>query len=99
MMTMMTIDDLLSQLNDLSLKLDTAPDDAAKFYLQILILDNGNFTPIASLPFDSGIDGGTVNGFSDLVYLGDDGVAFLSPSYSGLGKLYILRSPVIATPP
>ena len=35
---MMTIDDLLSQLNDLSLKLDTAPDDAAKFDLQILVL-------------------------------------------------------------
>ena len=35
---MMTIDDLLSQLNDLSLKLETAPDDAAKFDLQILVL-------------------------------------------------------------
>ena len=68
-------------------------------YLQILILDNGNFTPVASLPFDSGIDGGTVSGFSDLIYLGDDGVAFLSPSTVGLGKLYIFRSPMIGTPP
>ena len=35
---MMTIDDLLTELNDLSLKLETAPDDAAKFDLQILML-------------------------------------------------------------
>ena len=67
-------------------------------YLQILILDNGNFTPVASLPFDSGIDGGTVSGFTDLIYLGDDGVAFLNSS-TALGKLYIFRSPVIGTPP
>ena len=68
-------------------------------YVQLLILENNNFTPVASLPFDSGIDGGNVSCFSDLVYLGDDGVAFLSPSTVGIGKLYIFRSPVIGTPP
>jgi hypothetical protein len=68
-------------------------------YLQVLILDSDNFSPIASLPFDTGIDGGTVNDFSDLVYLGDDGIAFLSRSSAGLGKLWIFRSPVIGTPP
>lgn len=35
---MMTIDELLTQLSDLSLKLELAPDDATKFDLQILIL-------------------------------------------------------------
>jgi hypothetical protein len=35
---MMTIDELLTQLSDLSLKLEMAPDDASKFDLQILIL-------------------------------------------------------------
>ncbi|HSS40813.1 MAG TPA: hypothetical protein VLT58_18750 [Polyangia bacterium] len=68
-------------------------------FVQLLILDNDNFTPVASLPFDTGIDGGTVTDFSDLIYLGDDGVAFLSPTTVGLGKLYIFRSPLIATPP
>jgi hypothetical protein len=68
-------------------------------YVQLLILDSNNFTQVASLPFDTGIDGGTVSEFSDLIYLGDDGVAFLSPTTVGLGKLYIFRSPVIATPP
>ena len=68
-------------------------------YVQLLILENDNFTPVASLPFDSGIDGGDVSCFSDLIYLGDDGVAFLSPSTVGLGKLYIFRSPTIGTPP
>lgn len=68
-------------------------------FLQLLILDNDNFTPVASLPFDSGIDGGTISGFSDLIYLGDDGVAFLGETFSGTDKLWILRSPVIGTPP
>jgi hypothetical protein len=70
-------------------------------YLQILILDSGTFAPVAALPFDSGIDGGTVSGYSDLVYLGDDGVAFLGPSNLGVSgqALYIFRSPVIASPP
>jgi hypothetical protein len=71
-------------------------------YLQVLILDSGTFTPVASLPFDSGIDGGTINaGYSDLVYLGDDGIAFLGPSNLGVtGQvLYIFRSPMIAAPP
>ena len=35
---MMTIDELLTQLSDLSLKLELAPDDTTKFDLQILIL-------------------------------------------------------------
>ena len=35
---MMTIDELLTQLSDLFLKLEVAPDDATKFDLQILIL-------------------------------------------------------------
>jgi hypothetical protein len=68
-------------------------------FLQLLILDSNNFTPVASLPFDSGIDGGTISGFSDLIYLGDDGVAFLGTTTSGTDKLWILRSPVIGTPP
>ena len=70
-------------------------------YLQIVILDSTTFAPVASLSFDSGIDGGTVNGYSDLVYLGDDGVAFLGPSNLGNSGqlLYIFRSPVIAAPP
>ena len=38
MMTMMTIDELLTQLTDLSLKLELTPDDATKFDLEILIL-------------------------------------------------------------
>jgi len=37
MMTM-TIDELLTQLSDLSLKLELTPDDPTKFDLQILIL-------------------------------------------------------------
>ena len=52
-------------------------------FLQVLILDSGNFNPVASLPFDTGIDGGTISGYSDLIYLGDDGVAFLGPSNLG----------------
>ncbi|HVZ86527.1 MAG TPA: hypothetical protein VHG72_06140, partial [Polyangia bacterium] len=68
-------------------------------FLQLLILDNDNFTPVASLPFDSGIDGGTISGFSDLIYLGDDGVAFLGTTSGGTDKLWILRSPVIGAPP
>jgi hypothetical protein len=68
-------------------------------FLQLLILDSDTSTPLASLPFDSGIDGGNVSAFSDLVYLGDDGVAFLSPSTVGIGSLYIFRSPLIGTPP
>src|SRR5260221_13786215 len=35
---MMTIDELLTQLSGLSLKLELTPDDATKFDLQILIL-------------------------------------------------------------
>ena len=38
MTTMMTIDELLTQLSDLSLKLELTPDDLTKFDLQILIL-------------------------------------------------------------
>ncbi len=34
----MTIDELLTQLSDLSLKLESAPDDATKFDLEMLIL-------------------------------------------------------------
>ena len=49
-------------------------------YVQFLILDNANFTPVATLPFDTGIDGGDVNLYSDLIYLGGDAVAFLSPT-------------------
>jgi len=52
---MMTIDELLTQLTDLSLKLELAPDDAAKFDLQILILQLRKqvvaqaFDPLATL--------------------------------------------------
>jgi len=74
-------------------------DSAIPGLLELLILDSGTFAPVASLSFDSGLDGGSVSNFSDLIYLGDDGVAFLSPSTVGTGQLYIFRSPVIGTPP
>ena len=51
----MTINELLTQLSDLSLKLELTPDDAAKFDLQILILQLRKqvvaqaFDPLATL--------------------------------------------------
>ena len=56
---MMTIDELLTQLSDLSLKLEMTPDDATKFDLQILILQLRKqvgaqaFDPLATLPNSS----------------------------------------------
>ena len=51
----MTIDELLTQLSDLSLKLELTPDDPAKFDLQILMLQLRKqvvaqaFDPLATL--------------------------------------------------
>ncbi len=56
---MMTIEELLTQLSGLSLKLETAPDDATKFDLQILILQLRKqvvaqaFDPLTALPDSS----------------------------------------------
>jgi len=56
---MMTIEELLTQLSDLSLKLEAAPDDATKFDLQILVLQLRKqvvaqaFDPLAALPASS----------------------------------------------
>jgi hypothetical protein len=56
---MMTIDELLTQLSDLSLKLEVTPDDSTKFDLQILILQLRKqalaqvFDPLTALPNSS----------------------------------------------
>jgi hypothetical protein len=55
----MTIDELLTQLSELSLKLEMTPDDATKFDLQILILQLRKqavaqaFDPLTALPNSS----------------------------------------------
>jgi hypothetical protein len=64
---------------------------------QLRILDSGTFTQVASLSLGSGAGG--ITQLSNLVYLGDDGVAFLSPTSVGTGNVYIFRSPLIASPP
>jgi hypothetical protein len=52
---MITIDELIRQLSDLSLKLESAPDDAAKFDLEMLVLELRKqteaqaFDPLAAL--------------------------------------------------
>jgi hypothetical protein len=66
--------------------------------LELRILDSGTFTQVASLSLGTSFSDG-ITSASDLVYLGDDGVAFLSPGNALPQGLYIFRSPMIGTPP
>jgi hypothetical protein len=58
----MTIDELYTQLSDLSAKLDSAPDDEAKFGLQMLVLTLNKqmaaeaFSPLTDLAAGAGAE-------------------------------------------
>jgi hypothetical protein len=71
-------------------------EGATQGSLQLRILETDNFTQVASLAI--GTTFVDILSVSGLVYLGGDGVAFLSPSQGGK-SLFIFRSPMIEAVP
>jgi hypothetical protein len=71
--------------------------DPSSAGLLLRILETDNFTQVAALPV-TGQFGGPLS-FGSLVYLGNDGVAFLDSDGANRDWLYIFRAPAIATPP
>jgi YVTN family beta-propeller protein len=66
-------------------------------HLQLRILETGNFTQVASLSLGTSFRDSS--SAAELVYLGGDGVAFLSPANDGTKDVFIFRSPMIAAAP
>jgi hypothetical protein len=70
---------------------------ASSSSLQLRILETDNFTQVTSLSLGPSFGGST--SISDLAYLGDDGVAFVSPGSDQVQHVFIFRSPTIGTVP